>query len=163
LLLTFAVWIGKERSTAFKIVGLLLALAGIVVTGKWVITAPLAAAAKTEIGTVTWLDYDEQIIKDATAQKKSVFVDFTASWCVTCQVNKKAVLETNAAEKIFATNNVVLIRGDWTNLDEKITNALAAFDRASVPLYLYYPSDGGKPQILPQILTLSDIETLFPK
>ncbi|MBC7533726.1 MAG: thioredoxin family protein, partial [Oligoflexus sp.] len=151
LLLTFAVWIGKDRGPAFKIVGLLLAVVGISFTGKWVITAPLVAAAKNVVGTVTWIDYDAQVIKDAVAKKQAVFVDFTASWCVTCQVNKKAVLETDAAEKIFAENNVLLIRGDWTNLDEKITTALAAFGRASVPLYLYYPPDGGKPQILPQI------------
>ena len=162
LVLAFSIWLGKERSQGFKIVGLVLSLAALGATAKWVLRAPLAAA-KPETGSVAWLDYDAKLITESAANKQGVFVDFTASWCVTCQVNKKAVLETAAAEKLFAQNNVRLIRADWTNLDDKITEALAVFERASVPLYLYYPPDGSKPQILPQILTMSDIEGLFPK
>ncbi|RYZ52060.1 MAG: glucan 1,4-alpha-glucosidase, partial [Proteobacteria bacterium] len=162
LLLSFAIWLAKERSMPYRVVAVLIALAGVIYTGRWVISAPLASAtAKATEGKVAWLDYDPSLIKESAARKQAVFVDFTASWCVTCQVNKKAVLETDAADKIFAANNVRLIRGDWTNLDDKITTALAEFNRASVPLYLFYPADGGKPQILPQILQLSDIESLF--
>ncbi len=162
LLLTFAIWLGKGRGNGFRTLGLLMALLGIGYTGRWVVSAALATA-KVSVGSSNWLDYDPALLSDSAAKKQGVFVDFTASWCVTCQVNKKVVLETDAAEKLFAKNNVRLIRGDWTNLDDKITIALAAFDRASVPLYLYYPPDGSKPRILPQILTLSDIEGLFSK
>jgi thiol:disulfide interchange protein len=164
LLLSFSIWLAKERSMPFKIIALLLAIIGVGYTGRWVISAPLAskvAVGKANDDRVVWMDYDKSLLQESAANKQAVFVDFTASWCVTCQVNKKAVLETEAADKIFAANNVRLIRGDWTNLDDKITTALAEFDRASVPLYLFYPADGGKPQILPQILQLSDIESLF--
>ncbi len=110
---------------------------------------------------VRWEDFDPKLIAEARG-KQAVFVDFTAAWCVTCQVNKKAVLETSAAEAVFLKNNVKLIRADWTNLDTKITDALAEFERASVPLYVFYPADGSKPKILPQILTMAEIEGLFP-
>jgi thiol:disulfide interchange protein len=89
-----------------------------------------------------------------------VFVDFTASWCITCQVNKKAVLDTKEIQGIFKQHNVFLMRADWTNEDEEITKALASFGRNSVPLYVFY--DGGaKPKILPQLLTRDMIIELF--
>ncbi|RZA10365.1 MAG: DUF255 domain-containing protein [Proteobacteria bacterium] len=165
LILTFCIWLGKGRNSWFKGAGLATALAALIVTGKWVIAAPLASQTKTATkdSLVTWESFDAKAIRDAQAKGQAVFVDFTAAWCVTCQVNKKAVLETPAADAIFAANKVKLIRADWTNLDENITTALAEFERASVPLYLFYPADGSKPLILPQILTLSDVEGLFKK
>ncbi len=165
LLLAFVIWLGKDRPLSVKLLAWIIGVVGLVYSARWVYTAPKAdkkiQTEQTLTHTKEWVDFDPKLIV-AERGKRAIFVDFTAAWCVTCQVNKKAVLETEAANTIFAKNDVVLIRADWTNLDESITQALAEFDRASVPLYLFYPKDGGKPKILPQILTMAEIEALFP-
>ena len=85
---------------------------------------------------------------------KGVFLDFTAKWCITCQANEKAVLNTRAIEKLFAENNIEKIVIDWTKKDPSITEELAKFGRAGVPLYVLYPKNPNLPlQILPQILS----------
>ncbi len=163
LVLSFCIWLGKGRTVLWKSLALAIALLSLGLTANWVVKAPLVASSSSRVQQTVWLDYDPRLIVESKAKAQAVFVDFTAAWCVTCQVNKKAVLDTDAAQTIFAKHNVRLIRADWTNLDPVITEALAAFDRASVPFYLFYPADGSSPQILPQILTLGNIESLFQK
>ncbi len=80
-----------------------------------------------------------------------VFVDFTAAWCVTCQVNKRLVLNTEAVQQAFAQNNVVLLRADWTRRDATIGRALAALGRSGLPVYVLY-RPGREPLLLPEIL-----------
>ncbi|MES2308872.1 MAG: thioredoxin family protein [Verrucomicrobiota bacterium] len=85
---------------------------------------------------------------------KPVFVDFTAAWCLTCQVNKKLVLHTAEIQKAFREKGVTVMEADWTNSDPEITKALETFGRASVPLYVLYGKDSkAAPQVLPEILT----------
>ena len=81
-----------------------------------------------------------------------MFVDFTAAWCVTCQVNKRVALNSDATRAALARQGVVLMRADWTNRDARITAALAEFGRNGVPLYLLYDRSG-VPTVLPEILT----------
>ncbi len=163
LIISFSLWLGKGRGLIWQAVAWSLALGATAFTARWVATAPLVSELEAAQGKSTWMEFEPQLVQKFQAQGLAVFVDFTAAWCVTCQVNKKLVLETDAAAKIFADHNVQLIRADWTNLDPDITAALAFFERASVPLYVYYPADGSRPLILPQILSLSDIEGLFQK
>jgi thiol:disulfide interchange protein DsbD len=92
-----------------------------------------------------------------------VFVDFTAAWCITCQVNKKAVLETEEAQQIFKSADILLIRADWTKQDPIITEALSKLGRGSVPVYAFYPARSAVPQLLPQILTIDMIRNLTIK
>ena len=89
------------------------------------------------------------------AQGKPVFVNFTAAWCVTCQVNDKVALSGAGVAEAFKAAGVVYLVGDWTNRDAVIAKALADQGRAGVPLYLMYPAGGGTPAVLPQILTES--------
>jgi thiol:disulfide interchange protein DsbD len=87
------------------------------------------------------------------AQSKPVFIDFTARWCVTCQVNKRVALQSSAVKEAFAENDVVFLTADWTNRDPEIAQELAKHKRAGVPLYLYYAPGAEEPEILPQLLT----------
>ncbi|HET7096809.1 MAG TPA: thioredoxin family protein, partial [Casimicrobiaceae bacterium] len=82
---------------------------------------------------------------------RPVFVDFTAAWCVTCQVNKRLVLNTRDVRAAFARKNVVLVRADWTRRDPDITRALTALGRTGVPVYVLYPPRGN-PVLLPEVL-----------
>lgn len=96
------------------------------------------------------------------AEGRAVFVDMTASWCVTCMVNEHVALDVPSVRQAFRQHGVTILRGDWTRRDERITAFLRDHGRDGVPLYLYYPPHE-KEQILPQILTPSLVlKILFP-
>jgi len=84
---------------------------------------------------------------------RAVFVDATASWCITCLVNEEAALSRPAVRRAFAGKNVAFLVADWTNRNPEITPLLEAHGRSGVPLYLYYAPGATEPKILPQILT----------
>jgi thiol:disulfide interchange protein len=92
-------------------------------------------------------------LAELRAQHRPVFVNFTAAWCVTCQVNDRVALSGTKAADAFAKAGVVYLVGDWTDRNVVIEQALAAHGRAGVPLYLMYPASGAAPEVLPQILT----------
>ena len=92
-------------------------------------------------------------VAELQAQGRPVFVNFTAAWCITCQVNEQAALATSEVAQAMAATNAVYLKADWTNRDAAIADALAEHDRAGVPLYLVYPASGGEPKLLPQLLT----------
>ena len=69
---------------------------------------------------------------------RPVFVDFTASWCLSCQVNERVALSQPEVQKAFGDANVALLRADWTQHDDAITQALAALGRSGVPAYALY-------------------------
>ena len=98
-----------------------------------------------------WQDYAPERVRQLTDAGRAVFVDFTAAWCVTCQVNKRLVLNTEAVQQAFAQNNVALLRADWTRRDATIGRALAALGRSGVPVYVLY-RPGREPLVLPEVL-----------
>ena len=100
-----------------------------------------------------WASFSSTDIDSLRSQGHPVFVDFTAAWCLTCQVNKKSVLTTESVQQAFRDRNVTLVRADWTNRNPKITEALRSHGRSGVPLYVLYPGDGSGPTLLPEVLT----------
>jgi thiol:disulfide interchange protein DsbD len=80
-------------------------------------------------------------------------VDFTAGWCLSCQVNERVALRRPEVEKAFANTNVALFRADWTREDPAITEALAALGRSGVPAYALYVPGEANPRLLPEVLT----------
>lgn len=96
--------------------------------------------------------FDPADIARRRAAGEPIFVDFTAAWCVTCQVNKLTVLASPAVKDAFRAAGVAVITADWTNRDPTIENALAAFGANGVPLYVFYPPGGGA-VVLPQPLS----------
>ncbi|BBM83743.1 protein-disulfide reductase DsbD family protein [Candidatus Uabimicrobium amorphum] len=101
----------------------------------------------------TWIKFSPQKVEQLTAQDKPVFIDFTAAWCITCQLNKKVALRTEEATKTFKEYGVVTMSADWTKRNKVIGDYLKKFGRNSVPLYLLYHGESGEYTILPQILT----------
>ena len=82
-----------------------------------------------------------------------MLVNYTAAWCVSCQVNDRVALSTKSVSEALERNNAVYLKADWTKRDPEIAAELASFGRAGVPLYLVYGAKGGAPDILPALLT----------
>jgi DsbC/DsbD-like thiol-disulfide interchange protein/cytochrome c biogenesis protein CcdA len=99
-----------------------------------------------------WEKFTAQTLAAHEKQGRSVFVDYTAAWCVTCQVNKQLVLQQPDVEKALRDSGLALVRADWTRRDPDITRALAALGRKGVPVYAIY-RPGAEPVLLPEILT----------
>ena len=98
-----------------------------------------------------WLDYAPDRLRELLAGGRAVFVDFSAAWCVSCQVNERLVLNSDTVQKAFAQHDVALLRADWTRRDPTIGRALAALGRSGVPVYVLY-RPGREPLLLPEVL-----------
>ncbi len=101
-----------------------------------------------------WKEWSPELAAALRAKGEPVLIDFTAAWCASCQVNKKVALHHESVEKALADAGVNKLVADWTDEDPRITQALAEYNRASVPLYLLFGKDpAAPPQILPEVLT----------
>jgi thiol:disulfide interchange protein DsbD len=155
-LLLWLAHIGGLRGVLGKGAGA-LALAGLL-AWSWPAQMPAADAAAGGAGKSTvaadgaWLPYDEALLQRLAAEGRPVFVDFTAAWCVSCQVNKRLVLNTDETRQAFERANVALMRADWTRRDPVITQALARLGRNGVPVYVLL-RPGLEPLLLPEILS----------
>ena len=99
-----------------------------------------------------WQAWSTERVNAALQQKQAVFIDFTAAWCVTCQVNKQTTLRNPRVLNAFADRNVLLLQADWTRQDPAISQALAALGRSGVPVYVLHVP-GKPPQVLSELLT----------
>ena len=99
-----------------------------------------------------WQNWSEQKVQTALQQGQPVFVDFTAAWCVTCQVNKQSTLRNAQVLQAFADRNVLLLQADWTRQDPAISKALNALGRSGVPVYVLHVP-GKSPLVLSELLT----------
>jgi thiol:disulfide interchange protein DsbD len=109
-----------------------------------------------------WQAWEPGRVEQLTSSGQSVFVDFTAAWCVTCQYNKKTTLSNAAVLADVAAKNVVLLRADWTRRDPAITAALAQLGRSGVPVYVIYKS-GRTPVVLSEILSVEEVRAELAK
>jgi thiol:disulfide interchange protein DsbD len=100
-----------------------------------------------------WQPWSAAAVSRYRAQGRPVFVDFTASWCLSCQVNERVALQQPQVQQAFRAANVALLRADWTRHDAAITQALAALGRSGVPAYALYAPGQSEPRLLPELLT----------
>jgi thiol:disulfide interchange protein/DsbC/DsbD-like thiol-disulfide interchange protein len=107
--------------------------------------------------------FNQARLDQLLAEGRPVFVNMTAAWCITCLVNERAALSSEAVRAAFAAKNVTYLKGDWTNRNPEITRVLEKHGRSGVPLYLLY-TGRGQPVVLPQILTpamvLAEVERI---
>jgi len=131
---------------------LAILLAGVGLAVAWPSAAPANAH---EEGGLAWQAWSPQKVAELTARGTPVFVDFTAAWCVTCQVNKRVALGSADVAKAFADRGIVTLRADWTRQDPRITRTLAELGRNAVPVYALYVPGQPAPRLLPEVLTPS--------
>jgi len=135
-------------------------LVAIVAAGIWLgsVAHRPAAAATQAAGAAE--PFSEARLAALRAQGRPVFAYFTADWCLTCKVNEKVAIETDATRSAFAAHKVAVLVGDWTDGDPALGRFIEAHNRAGVPLYLYYAPGAAEPQVLPQVLTSSMLAAL---
>ncbi|MDP2215415.1 protein-disulfide reductase DsbD [Phenylobacterium sp.] len=115
--------------------------------------ALLGGESSGAVAELPYEPYSAERLAELRAQGAPVFVNFTAAWCVTCQVNEQVALARQGVAESLASTGAVYLKGDWTRKDDVIAAELARHGRAGVPLYLVYDTRGSEPVILPQILT----------
>ncbi|MGC1523716.1 MAG: protein-disulfide reductase DsbD domain-containing protein [Steroidobacteraceae bacterium] len=172
ILIAFAAW-AYQKSKSSESRGRVAALATATLAVLLAIVLPVrfadvAAAASGSAGGGSqtadgWQRYDAAEVAKLNAAGKPLLVNFTASWCLTCLVNERNAFNDSAVQEVFRKKGVTLMKGDWTNRDPAITQALAAFGRAGVPLYVVYNGkpDSSEPVVLPQLLTASVVQSAF--
>jgi thiol:disulfide interchange protein DsbD len=156
LLLAVAGWfLGRwpaKRWAAIVAAVILLAVIVLSVLAPGKLAAvPETSAAPESSG--LWQPWSEAAVTRSLGAGQPVFVDFTASWCLSCQVNERVALRTSEVEQAFQARNVVLMKADWTRHDEAITQALTALGRSGVPAYALYTPGQSDPAMLPEVLT----------
>ncbi len=132
----------------------LLAFIGLAAFAQRLAVSPApAVSAGTPGQSAAWQPWSPTALNNYQSQGRPVFVDFTASWCLSCQVNERVALDQPQVRQAFVNANVVLLRADWTRQDPAITQALAALGRSGVPVYALYAPGESSPRLLPQVLT----------
>jgi thiol:disulfide interchange protein DsbD len=150
-------WPAKRWATAVAAMILLAVVAACVVAPKEFAATPSSAPAAPSSGSAaaagTWQPWSADAVQHALASGQPVFVDFTASWCLSCQVNERVALDRPEVLQALAAANVALFRADWTREDPAITKALTDLGRSGVPVYALYSPGENNPRLLPQVLT----------
>ncbi|WP_330982805.1 MULTISPECIES: protein-disulfide reductase DsbD family protein [Enterobacterales] len=99
------------------------------------------------------IKWTPQTVAEQRGHGKAIFVNFTASWCITCQVNDKTSLSTQAVKEAMAKTGTLYMVADSTKFNADVDDALSQFGQGGLPLYVVYPADGSAPTVLPQVLT----------
>jgi len=160
VLLAAAAWLYQRRhdiqSAFWRYANALIILLCLAVT-IGVVRSPLLETQTIASGIsedAAYEAYSDARLAELRSNGQPVFVNMTASWCITCLVNEKVALNSEAVITALAENNITYLKGDWTNNDPEITEVLRRYETSGVPLYLMYPSDPSLPaEVLPQILT----------
>ena len=142
-------------STA-ALVAVLLEFGPLVVTPADAALSNTAASSNSSANTTGWQPWQPGRVEQLQATGQTVFVDFTAAWCVTCQYNKKTTLANPQVRADLAAKNIALLHADWTRRDPAISAALSSLGRSGVPLYVFYKA-GRPPVILSEVLSVDDV------
>jgi thiol:disulfide interchange protein DsbD len=174
----FLIWVLTGQLSQEALLNALLSLA-LIATGVWIYgrwTAPGASAGRVRFGIagliivgaaglalgwpkppraldVVWEPWSTETVAKLRAEGRTVYVDFTALWCATCQTNKRIVFHNDEVLKYFADKKIATLRADWTKKDPRITAELAAYQRSAVPFNLIWLPGKNEPVILPELLT----------
>jgi thiol:disulfide interchange protein DsbD len=154
-------WPAQRRATVVAALILLVVVAiSALAPGKLAAAPGSISSGQVKTG---WQPWSAEAVARYQSQGRPVFVDFTASWCLSCQVNERVALGQPEVQKAFADANVVLLRADWTQHDDAITQALSDLGRSGVPTYVLYIPGEKSPHLLPEVLTPSIVTDALAK
>ncbi len=159
IILAFAVWIygrfarpefSKRKQWIATIAALIIAI------GAGFMTLDYNTSAQTDESANyprDWQKFSPELVQQYRDEGKPVFIDFGAEWCLTCKTNETVVLFTKDIEAAFKEHDVEMLRGDNTKKDDIIGEWLRKFDRAGVPLYVFYMPEKEEAVTLPELIT----------
>lgn len=155
LLLVFGLWLVKGGSRLSRALGLLAVIASLsAIPSLSQLTPTSSEQAVVEIDSEP---YASSALRAHVDEGRTVFINMTADWCITCKVTEKRLLTTEAVDQLFESYGVIRMTGDWTRYDPLITEYLNAFDRVGVPLYVVnHP--GMDPIVLSQFPSFEELE-----
>jgi thiol:disulfide interchange protein DsbD len=160
--IAFGIWLLSTRSDASRLLFGVLGGAVILAGSYFALQGTWGAGPASTSGTLAASGYGEQVepvtwsqaaVDTALDSGQGVFVDFTASWCATCQLNKRTTLRKASVQAAFEARDVVFMIADFTRQDADIAEALKRHKRPGVPMYLYYAPGSRSPVLLPQLLS----------
>jgi thiol:disulfide interchange protein DsbD len=164
--LAFVAWavgsptLGSKARGGFGTVAVLLLAAALVWARPSLRSDAMAGATGTGAQAPAdegWTPWSAERVAQAQAEGRTVFVDYTAAWCVTCQFNKRTTLAAANVKAAFESRNVLLLRADWTRRDPAITAQLTRYGRSGVPVYAVYTPGAAGPRLLSEILSVDEV------
>jgi DsbC/DsbD-like thiol-disulfide interchange protein/cytochrome c biogenesis protein CcdA len=143
---------GSSRSSRG---GILIGVAAVVIAALLTLQSSWLSQSE-KAGKIPANAFSESRLAELQNKGSSIFVYFTADWCVTCKLNEAAAIDREETIKAFQRNGIITLKGDFTRRDSEISRFLAKHNRAGVPFYIFY-AKGQRPTILPQILSAEQL------
>ncbi len=159
-------WAGPIATTKSKLIALVVAFVIAIGVGRsWLIFEAVAHTPEVSGDVAQSLDFSEEIPWQTFSEERvealagrTVFIDFTADWCLSCKANEKTILSTDTVRQAMAEHEVVPLIADFTKPDPVIQRWLDRYEKAGVPMYLVIPADRSQPvQVLPEVLTIGTV------
>ena len=151
----FGIWLTRGGGRISRALGVLAVIASL--TAIPGVSQVVPASSVQKIIEIDSEPYTSSALQGHLNKGRSVFINMTADWCITCKFTEKRLLKTETVDRLFEDNGVIRMTGDWTRYDPLITEYLNAFDRVGVPLYvLNHP--GMDPIILSQFPSFDELE-----
>jgi len=154
----FGRWNQPIRSFGVRVVARLVTVgllgAGLYVAslGTGMVAGAVVPSVETDPESISWIEFNPDRLREEVDSGRSVFLDFTAAWCLTCKANEMIAFRSVEVSDAFRDRGILAMKADWTTRNPEITEALARFGRTGVPLYVFFAGDGAEPVILPQII-----------
>ena len=166
----FGKWGSVIATTKAQVTSFLIAIGLSTIAGFFFLTTEFAEPAiAQELSSqeemdfsehVPWQPFSDENISALKDERKAIFIDFTADWCLSCKVNEKNVLETETIRNAMKSKGIIPVKADWTRRDESISRWLKEYGKAGVPFYLFIKSDGTTVP-LPEVLTTNIVLEAF--
>jgi thiol:disulfide interchange protein len=147
------IWLGAAAVVGAIALAIVL---GPVVVRQIPLTTSSADSEGHPISADGWQPWSQARTEALLAEGRPVFIDFTAAWCVTCQVNERTTLARTDVRAAFAGHKVALLRADWTRQDPEVTRALRALGRSGVPVYVLL-APGKPPIVLSELISGTEV------
>lgn len=157
-------WSLPHKPARTRTIAIALSLAALIGGLKlgWPRIEAAAAQASTTDGVLTWEVWSPEKVTSLREGKTPVYIDFTAKWCLTCQVNKR-IYHDAGLQALFQKKKVTLLKADWTNENDTIKQALTALGKAAVPVNVLYIPGQEEPFILPELLSVENVTEALNK
>ncbi|MCF7858611.1 MAG: thioredoxin family protein [Candidatus Cloacimonetes bacterium] len=170
IILGFSVWIygrfarpefSKRKQWIATFIALIIAIGAAFITLNY--SNNEIGNEHSELYPREWQKFSPELVQQYRDEGKPVFIDFGAEWCLTCKTNETVVLFTEEIEKAFQEYGVQILRGDNTKKDDVIGEWLIKFNRAGVPLYVFYLPGEDEAITLPEIITKDMVLNMLKK